>query len=244
MVDESIAAMKLAVAAGYPGMEQTEWARLTLGHLYERYGMLDSAQLQYAIALTERPNYPFAIAALSEIYSAKGQLVLADSLNDVAMSLIPEVSFFISRASREMKRGKLAKGQAMTREILEMFADDEKAGHQMSLEMARVQMNLLNSPEQALNYAMKEYNIRPENIDVNRVLAEIYFTKGDLIKAKEHLDKALATGSKDPATLCLDGMLQLKTGQEADGTKLLKSVFVEIPYLECSYCADARKIIL
>jgi tetratricopeptide (TPR) repeat protein len=34
MVDESIAALKLAVAAGYPGMEQTEWARLTLGHLY------------------------------------------------------------------------------------------------------------------------------------------------------------------------------------------------------------------
>jgi len=62
MVDESIAAMKMAVAAGYPGMEQTEWARLTLGHLYDRYGMPDSALLQYAIALGSRTNFPVALA--------------------------------------------------------------------------------------------------------------------------------------------------------------------------------------
>ena len=61
LVDESIAALKMAVAAGYPGMEQTEWARLTLGHLYERYGAQDSAMIQYATALAERPNYPLSI---------------------------------------------------------------------------------------------------------------------------------------------------------------------------------------
>ena len=244
MVDESIAAMKMAVAAGYPGMEQTEWARLTLGHLYERYGMLDSAILQYSIALSERPNYPFAIAALSDIYAAKGSQFKADSLNDVAIGLIPEVSFYVTRATREMKRGNTSKAREMTKEIIAMFADDEKAGHQMSLEMARVQLSLLSNPDEALASAMKEYAIRPDNIDVNRILAEIYYSKGDLSKASDHLKKALATGSKDPATLCLEGLLLSKTGQTADGTKILKTVFMDIPYLDCSYCATARAIVL
>lgn len=57
-VNGSIEAMKLAVSAGYPGMEQTEWARLTLGHLYEQYGHQDSAMIQFASALSARPNYP------------------------------------------------------------------------------------------------------------------------------------------------------------------------------------------
>lgn len=244
MVDESIAAMKMAVAAGYPGMEQTEWARLTLGHLYERYGMLDSAQVEYAIALTERPHYPFAISALSDIYAAKGMQNKADSLNDVAISLIPEVSFYISRATWEKNKGNTQKAQAMTKEILEMIADDEKAGHQMSLEMAKVQLSLLENTNEALRYALKEYDNRPDNIDVNRILAEIYYTKGDYESAKGHLVKALRTGSKDPSALCLDGLLMTKSDHVEAGTKILKAVFVENPYLNCHSCDEARKIIL
>jgi tetratricopeptide (TPR) repeat protein len=244
MVDESISAMKMAVAAGYPGMEQTEWARLTLGHLYERYGMQDSAMVQYAIALAERPNYPFAIAAMSDCYAAMGQSVKADSLNEVAMGLIPEVSFYVSRAQRELEKGNTAKAGSMTQEILAMLADDEEAGHQMSLEQARVQLSLLDNPANALEYAMAEYSVRPDNIDVNKLLAEIYYVQNEFTKANEHLQKALVTGTKDPETKCLEGILLAKTNKADEGTKLLEAVFVEIPYLDCSYCGDARAIIL
>lgn len=244
MIDESIAAMKMAVAAGYPGMEQTEWARLTLGHLYERYGMQDSALAQYAIALAERPHYPFAIAAMSDCYAAMNQPIKADSLNDVAMGLIPEVSFYISRAQRELENGNTAKAGAMTKEILAMLADDEEAGHQMSLEQARVQLSLLNNADKALQYALAEYSIRPDNIDVNKLLAEIYYKKNDLAKSNEHLQKALITGTKDPETRCLEGILLAKSDKPDEGAKLLEAVFVEIPYLDCSYCGDAKAIIL
>ena len=60
----AISAIKLAVSAGYPGLEQTEWARMILGHLYENEGQLDSAQMVYQRALVERPDYPFAFAGL------------------------------------------------------------------------------------------------------------------------------------------------------------------------------------
>lgn len=244
MTDEAIAAMKMAVAAGYPGMEQTEWARLTLGHLYERYGMQDSAMVQYATALAQRPNYPFAIAAMADCYAAMGQPLKADSLNDVAMGLIPEVSFYVSRAQRELEAGNAEKASSMTKEILAMLTDDEEAGHQMSLEQARVQLDLLDNPDKALEYALAEYSVRPNNIDVNKMLAEIYYIKNDFTKSNEHLEKALSTGTKDPELKCLEGILLSKSDKMDEGAKLIEAVFVEIPYLDCRFCGDARAIIL
>ena len=62
----------MAVAAGYPGLEQTEWTRMILAHLYENTGHLDSAKYQYEVALQERPDYAFAIAGLGRTEKAKG----------------------------------------------------------------------------------------------------------------------------------------------------------------------------
>lgn len=244
MVDEAITAMKMAVAAGYPGMEQTEWARLNLGNLYERYGMLDSAMVQYETALATRPNYPFAIASMADCYAAMNKNEKADSLNDVAMALIPEVSFYISKANREFEKGNTAKSEELTKEILAMLADDEEAGHIMNLELASVNLSLLGDQNQALALAMKEYQNRPDNIEVNKLLAEIYYRSNNLSKAQEHIQKALVTGSKDPETKCLEGILLAKSNKTEEGTKLIEAVFVEIPYLDCSFCGDARAIIL
>jgi tetratricopeptide (TPR) repeat protein len=244
MVDESIAAMKMAVAAGYPGMEQTEWARLTLGHLYQRYGMQDSAMIQYQTALAARPHYPFAISAIAEVYAARGETAMADSLNTVAMELIPEVGFYVSRASWEKDRGNLNTAKDMTKEIMTMLAEDEEAGHKMNLELARVHLDLLDKPERALVYAIEEYTKRPDNIDVNKLLAEIYFLQNNLSKAEEHMEKALKTGTMDPEVKCLEGILLAKGNQLEEGSKLLKSVFVENPHLDCSFCTEAKAIIL
>src|SRR6185295_1404171 len=53
----AIEAMKLAVQAGYPGDESTEWARVHLGQLYENTGDLQNAEMQYQLALQERTGY-------------------------------------------------------------------------------------------------------------------------------------------------------------------------------------------
>ena len=132
----------------------------------------------------------------------------------------------------------------LSREILDMMADDEKAGHKMGLELSKVYLNLANDTDNALRAALTEYSVRPENIDVNKMLAEIYYAKGDQAKTKEHLQKALATGSKDPEIKCLEGLMMSKTAQVEEGTKLIQSVFVETPYLDCSFCKEARSIIL
>ena len=66
----AIDAMKLAVEAGQPGADATEWTRVQLGHLYESMGDLKSAVNQYTVAVEERPGYVPAIAGLARIAAA------------------------------------------------------------------------------------------------------------------------------------------------------------------------------
>lgn len=243
-VQGAIDAMKLAVAAGYPGTEQTEWARLTLGNLYERYGKADSALMQFQTSLVYRPNYPFAIGAIASHYALQGKYPLADSLNAVAMNLIPEVSFFVHQAKWDKSRGYTDKVKTRGQDILMMMADDEKSGHKMGLELSRVYLEILDDPQHALKMAMKEYELRPGNIDINKQLAEIYLSMGETGKAQEHLSNAKITGSQDPELRCLEGMLMLKSNKAAEATELIKSVFVENPNLDCSFCKEAKSVIL
>jgi tetratricopeptide (TPR) repeat protein len=243
-VDEAIEAMKLAVTAGYPGMEQTEWARLALGSLYERYGMPDSAMIQYQQALAYRPNYPFAIGAMAAVHAAKGEQAKADSLNAVAMGLIPEISFYVQQAEWEKEDKAEAKAKELTGEIMQMLADDVESGHKMSLEYAHVYFTLLEDADKALAAVAEDYTIRPENIDVNRMMAELYLYKGDLDKAAMHLDKAQRTGSKDPHIKVLEGMLMVKTDRLAEGKAIIKSAFVKNPHLSCTFCAEAKSKML
>src|ERR1051326_115009 len=86
-------AMKLAVSAGFPGLEQSEWTRMVLAHLYECSGDLDSAEIQCKIALQERPDYPFAIAGLGRLQKERGNYKEAIGYYEKAKDMITEYSF-------------------------------------------------------------------------------------------------------------------------------------------------------
>jgi tetratricopeptide (TPR) repeat protein len=202
-VDPAIDAMKLAVSAGYPGVEPTEWARLTLGNLYLRYGKVDSAMYHYKMALSARPNYPFAVAALARAEAQKGNQAEADKLINQACELIPEVSFYVDKAIWEKKKGNTELAATLTQDIMGMLADDVESGHKMGLEYVEVYLELLNDPASALPYATEEYTARPDNIDVNHALARVYKAMGNQTKAQEHLQKAMRTNSKNPELLAL-----------------------------------------
>jgi tetratricopeptide (TPR) repeat protein len=194
----AIEAMHLAVDAGFPGQEQTCWARLTLGNLYKQYGQLDEAEGQYRTILQERSKYPFAIAALADIAIARKQYTEAEGLLKEAASIIPEVSFYENLAKLYKLEGKEEACKNTVQEIWPMLADDEEHGHNMNLEYAEIYAKLVGDLNKALKYALKEYEIRPDNIDVNRKLALIYKDMGNPTKAMEHLTKASKTNSKHP----------------------------------------------
>jgi tetratricopeptide (TPR) repeat protein len=63
----AIEAMRMAVDAGAPGDENTEWCRVQLGKLYEKTGKMKDAQMHYTIAADNRHDYPYALAGLARL---------------------------------------------------------------------------------------------------------------------------------------------------------------------------------
>ncbi len=206
-VEGAIEAMEMAVAAGVPGYEQTAWCRLNLAQLEATYGDPLAARMHYELLLQERPNYPFAYAGLARMAMDAGDYAQADSLLDRAIGLIPEVGFYEDKAELLELMGATDQAMALYPEILAMMAEDAEAGHNMDLEMAQVHLRIGKDAEKALDMALKAREGRPNNIEVNGVLAEIYLALNEKESAQMCLDKALATGSQHPDYLKLKAQL-------------------------------------
>ncbi len=204
--DGAIEAMKLAVNAGYPGYESTAWARLTLGELYQRYGKPLDAEMQFKQILKDRPNYPFAIAALGELALEKKDYSEAEKHFNEAKNIIPEVGYYINLAKVYQATNRNEEFKAIEKEIFTMLQDDVDSGHNMDLEYATLYRDLLKDYDKALEYTMQEYQRRPKNIDVNRLLASIFVKKGDIEAARKHLAVAASTDSRHPELLELQGL--------------------------------------
>ncbi len=191
-------ALTLAVKAGYPGYEETAWAMQTLGELYLLYGEYDKAEIVFQTILEDRADYPFAVAALGTIAYQKKDFKKAEEITQSAMAIIPEVGFYTQMAQIYKEQNRQEEFEEIIAEVFVMLEDDVVHGHNMNLEYADIYLNLLDDAEKALSYAQLEYGKRPNNIDVNRVLADIYNEQGDVTKAHMHLASASSTNSKHP----------------------------------------------
>lgn len=194
----SIEAMQMAVQAGYPGQESTAWAALTLGKLYQKYDKPENAEVIYNQILEERPEYPNAQAALAEIKTQQGKYSEAKQLINKALNNIQDVSFYIQLAEIAKKEGNKIEFEKSSKELLTLLEADVKSGHHMDLEYAKVYTDLMDNPAKGLEYAKKEYERRPNNIDVNRELARICSKLGQDSDAKKYYLVASKTNSKYP----------------------------------------------
>jgi tetratricopeptide (TPR) repeat protein len=150
-IPEAIEAMKMAVEAGVPGYEDTAWAMLTLGELYERYGEADKAKLLYEEILAERPDYPFAVGALGAIHLKNNDIKNAEETTLKAIDVIPEVGFYTQLAEIYKIQGRTEEMTKIMEEVFVMLKDDEDSGHNMNLEYAHIYLDLLEKPDQALD---------------------------------------------------------------------------------------------
>ena len=199
----AIEAMEMAVGAGMAGYEQTAWCRVTLGELHETYGDLKAAEMHYEIALQERADFPFAYAGLASIYQQQGDLEKALEYLEKAIALIPEVGFYEQKANVLAEMGRVEESEALVPEILGMIQEDIEGGHIMDLELAAVQLDLAKDPDAALVAARKAEEKRPDNIEVQRMMAKIHAARGEDQIAKEYVSKARRIGWQAPDLLAL-----------------------------------------
>ena len=220
-VDDALQSMRLALDAGYPGTEETSWVRLTLGDILRTYGRRAEARDQYQRAIEDRPGYPFAVAALAGMAADEGNYDEAERLLKQATTAIPEVGFYsqLAHVYRATERPELA--EKTIAEVMDMLADDVAHGHNMNLEYAQVHMELTGDLDEAYEYAMKEYERRPENIDVNRLLATLELLRGNYAEAAPYAEVAARTGSRHPELKLTQGLLALHRGDRNEGERLL-----------------------
>ncbi len=225
----AIQAMKMAVEAGGQGDEPTEWARIQLARLYENTGDIKNAEMNYLIALNERPDFPYATAGLGHIAIASKDYNKAISYYEKAASSVND--YAIREQLSELYRlvGKTAKADSILQEIINgMNKDgkkgeqDQSIGHYSDRELAYAYL-LKNDMQDALAHAMVEYNRRPDNIDVNQTVAWVYYKMKDYNKALPYIKVALKTNCKNPVLLCNAGLIFSKANQ----TELSKTTLQE-----------------
>lgn len=207
MPKEAIEAMKMAVLSGSPGSEEKSWAALQLAQLYQKYGKLEEAENILQQILMERENYPFALAALGEIYIIQKKYELAEKTLKEACQIIPEVGFYISLAELYKLQGRNDEMKVILKEVLAMLKEDTDHGHDMSLEFAQLYVQFFNDPDKSLQFIKEDMKKRPSNIDLNRILARIYIAKEDKTNASLCIEKAKVTKSQHPELKELEELL-------------------------------------
>ena len=211
----AIEAMKMAVQAGVPGFEETAWARYTLGNLYRQTGDMKSAEPAYQMAIAERDGYPFALAGLAHIEAVKGNSALAIRMLDTAARLMPEYSFVELKGEILRVAGDTRAADSLVSVVETMLAQDEAAGHRVDLAYALLYNTNRIKPEAALERAMKELNLRPENLEAQHGMAFALFRAGRIAEAKDYITKAMRTGWTRPDLLAHAGLIEAAAGNTA-----------------------------
>ena len=231
----AIEAMKLAVSAGYPGLEQTSWTRTGLGHLYELNGDLPSAEMHYKITLFERPEYAFALAGLGRVEKAKGNYNASIHYFQKAKTIVNDFSFDEELTELFRINNQPGKATASAHAAIDALSsinknDGNGHGHYADRELAHAYLNGYQY-RSALAHALIEYNRRPGNIDVNQTLAWVYYKLGKYEDANKYINVAMRTGSKNPVLIYQAGLIKLKAGQQENGMALLNEALSYNPFL-------------
>ena len=234
----AIDAMKLAIEAGAPGDEATEWSRVQLGHLYENTGDIRSAEMCYGLALAERPGYMYACAGMAHLALASKDYGKAVRYYQQAASDVAGNAFMQDLATVYFLSGR---GQQATETTKKLIADlnanaasassNENIGHYADKELAYAYLSIHNTGK-ALEHALLEYNRRPKNIEVNETVAWMYFNNNEVKKALPYLQEALKTNSKNPTLLCRAGLIFAKSGDTGKAKKYLQDGLQNNPNIE------------
>jgi tetratricopeptide (TPR) repeat protein len=231
----AIEAMKLAVDAGSPGSESTEWARVQLAKLYEQLGEMKYAEMHYTISLENRPGYPYALAGLARLATYKNDYQKAIELYQRADSASNDYSFREALVETYGLTGNKDQSSRIANTIVDEMEKAAKAmtrgdssGHYADKEMAYAYL-AVNRYDKAIEHALLEYNRRPNNIDANETVAWVYYRQNDYVKAKTFIKTALQTGCENPTLLCHAGLIYAKIGDRSMARKYFEQALKNNP---------------
>ncbi|HZG01693.1 MAG TPA: tetratricopeptide repeat protein [Chitinophagales bacterium] len=243
--DGAIEAMKMAVEAGAAGMESAEWARVALGDLYLNTGKLDEARAQYEAALHFRPNYPAAEIGLAKVEKANKNYDAAIGHTENAIRVVSE-SFYVAQLGELYAlKGDEKKAQKIRNDVVKLLEQGEEEQenaamkHNSNRELAFAYLDA-GKHDKALEHALNDLNIRPDNIDANELVAWINYEKGDYAAAKTHAAKMLRTNTRNANTLYKASLIYARAGDAAKAAELQQLAQATSPFIDQRFLLASR----
>ncbi len=244
--DKAIEAIQMAVSAGYPGNEDTEWSRMVLAHLFEDNNQLDKAEEQYQTALQERPDYPFALAGLGRIAAYHQNYPAAVQYFEKARNVMSDIGLLEELTDLYRLNNQPDKAAECARISIDaLLADnitgdrDKNTGHYADRDLAIMYLKI-NDFDKALDHARIEHQRRPQNIDACETLAWCLYKKAGYAEALPLIQTALRTRSQNPERLVRAGLIFIANGKKEEGVALIDKGLALKPYLDASLRQEAE----
>lgn len=244
----AIEAMKMAVEAGLPGAESTEWARVILGDLLLQTGDIKQAEICYTTADGLRTNYAYAKAGMGRLEKYKGNYAAAIQYTETAITLLSDAAFVAQLADIYALQGNSDKAEEIRKDVLNLLKEAEKSAAKSEkpalhngareLSIAHLQCGDINK---AYTLAKTDLGQRPNNIDANELAAFTAYHAGDLKAAKTYADKMLQTYVKHPVTLYKAGLIYQKTGDYTKASTLMQEAKEMHPTVDLEVAAMISK---
>lgn len=234
----AIDAMKMAVEAGVPGVEQTEWARVNLGDLYLNIGQADTAAYIYRTSLAYRPEYPYAQMGLAKVERARRNYDSSIACTKAAIKNLGESSFVSYLGELYELKGDHQKAVKTQQDVIDLLLEAETKNarnavipHNGNRELAVAYLNA-GQYDKALKYAQKDYQMRPANIDANELMAWIAYKKGDMAGARKYAEQTMITNGRNANTLYKDALIFAHAGEAVRADTTRKLAMSISPYID------------
>lgn len=233
----AIDAMKMAVEAGLPGAEQTEWARVTTGDLFMNIGSIDTAEILYKMSLVYRPNYPYAEMGMAKVAKARKQYDSAIVHIENAIKIMSDPGFIAALADVYEMKGEQDKALSIRKDVLKGIKEgiEEEKGnaikHNANRELAQACLSA-GDIQDAYKYAKADIDTRPDNIDANELMAWILFLKKDYIEAKIYAERMLRKNTQNANSIYKAAAIYAAAGDAAKAAMLKKQADLLNPYAD------------
>jgi tetratricopeptide (TPR) repeat protein len=242
-VDGAIEAMKRAVTAGGPVVENTAYVQVQLGNLYFNSGRLDDAEREYQITLQRAPGYGPAQAGLAYVRAARGDDAGAIELMAKAVEASPLPEYVIALGDLYTRGGRTdeaARQYDLVRVLERLFAAN---GTDVDVETALFDADHDVDIAGAVARAREGYERRP-GIHAADVLAWSLFKAGHPDEAQRYAQESLRLGTKDALKLYHAAMIARALNQADQARAYLKQALSINPNFSLLHGREARETLI
>ncbi len=241
-VPGAIEAMRLAVSAGGPALENTNWCRVQLGNLYFNNGILNAAEQEYLKTLAITPDYAPALFGIARVRAAEENIDAAIAILEHIVASLPLPEYVIELGDLYALSGRTEQARQqydLVQAIQQLHRDN---GVQTDAELAIFQADHDIDLPGALKRARAAMRERPSIVSAD-VLAWTLYKNGSYTEAASSMEQALRLGAKNASMFFHAGMIHHKLGDHARAIEFLREAMRINPHFSIRYAREAKKLL-